>query len=62
MILIFLLYSNIVPTGGVSHEQRNLDTAATEFQRRFHISVDAPESRQRTSGTSQVSQLIEVFH
>ena len=25
---------------GVTQEQRNLDTAATEFQRRYHISVD----------------------
>lgn len=45
--------TNVAPSGGVSHEQRNLDTAATEFQRRFHISVDDTESRQRTSVISQ---------
>ncbi|XP_031781908.1 neural precursor cell expressed, developmentally down-regulated 4 isoform X2 [Nasonia vitripennis] len=44
--------ANVMPTGGVTQEQRNLDTAATEFQRRFHISVDDAESRQRTSGIS----------
>lgn len=43
---------NSAPTGGVTQEQRNLDTAATEFQRRFHISADDAESRQRTSGIS----------
>ncbi|XP_043278911.1 E3 ubiquitin-protein ligase Nedd-4 isoform X3 [Venturia canescens] len=36
---------NSAPTGGVTNEQRSLDTAATEFQRRFHISVDDAESR-----------------
>jgi hypothetical protein len=41
-----------MPTGGMTQEQRNLDTAATEFQRRFHISVDDAEGRQRTSGIS----------
>ncbi|XP_011494375.1 PREDICTED: E3 ubiquitin-protein ligase Nedd-4 [Ceratosolen solmsi marchali] len=44
--------ANIMPSGGVTQEQRNLDTATTEFQRRFHISVDDAESRQRTSGIS----------
>ncbi|KAK0173465.1 hypothetical protein PV328_006655 [Microctonus aethiopoides] len=45
---------NAVPAGGVTNEQRSLDTAATEFQRRFHISVDDAESRQhRSSAISQ---------
>ncbi|KAJ8678728.1 hypothetical protein QAD02_014515 [Eretmocerus hayati] len=44
--------ANVAPVGGVTQEQRNLDTAATEFQRRFHISADDAESRQRTSGIS----------
>jgi len=35
-------------------EQRNLDTAATEFQRRFHISAD-DEGRHRNSVVNQVS-------
>lgn len=35
-------------------EQRNLDTAATEFQRRFHISAD-DENRHRNSVVNQVS-------
>lgn len=47
--------TNAAPTGGVTQEQRNLDTAATEFQRRFHISVDDNESRQRSSVISQIS-------
>lgn len=41
-----------VPGGNV--EQRNLDTAATEFQRRFHISAD-DEGRHRSSVINQVS-------
>lgn len=50
---------NAVPAGGVTNEQRSLDTAATEFQRRFHISVDDAESRQhRSSAISQVSIII----
>ncbi|KMQ89203.1 e3 ubiquitin-protein ligase nedd-4 [Lasius niger] len=39
-------------TSGVS-EQRNLDTAATEFQRRFHISAD-DEGRHRNSVVNQI--------
>ncbi|CAD6201383.1 GSCOCG00000186001-RA-CDS [Cotesia congregata] len=47
---------NSAPVGGVTNEQRSLDTAATEFQRRFHISVDDAESRQHRSSTiSQVN-------
>jgi len=37
-------------------EQRNLDTAATEFQRRFHISAD-DEGRHRNSVVNQVSYI-----
>ncbi|KAK0089475.1 hypothetical protein PV325_007225 [Microctonus aethiopoides] len=49
---------NAVPAGGVTNEQRSLDTAATEFQRRFHISVDDAESRQhRSSAISQEREL-----
>ncbi|XP_012260923.2 E3 ubiquitin-protein ligase Nedd-4 isoform X1 [Athalia rosae] len=45
---------NQAPTGGVTQEQRNLDTATTEFQRRFHISVDDAENRHnRSSGLNQ---------
>ncbi|XP_034942339.1 E3 ubiquitin-protein ligase NEDD4 isoform X2 [Chelonus insularis] len=50
---------NTAPTCGISNEQRSLDTAATEFQRRFHISVDDTESRQhRNSAISQDRELI----
>ncbi|XP_011311029.1 E3 ubiquitin-protein ligase Nedd-4 isoform X2 [Fopius arisanus] len=50
--------TNAAPVGGVTVEQRNLDTAATEFQRRFHISVDDAESRShRTSAISQDREL-----
>jgi len=38
-------------------EQRNLDTAATEFQRRFHISAD-DEGRHRNSVVNQVSSTV----
>lgn len=41
-------------------EQRNLDTAATEFQRRFHISAD-DEGRHRNSVVNQVSLNDESF-
>ncbi|XP_057323767.1 E3 ubiquitin-protein ligase Nedd-4 isoform X4 [Microplitis mediator] len=48
---------NSAPVGGVTNEQRSLDTAATEFQRRFHISVDDAESRQhRNSAISQPAE------
>ncbi|XP_044007109.1 E3 ubiquitin-protein ligase NEDD4 isoform X2 [Aphidius gifuensis] len=52
---------NGAPTGGVTQEQRILDTATTEFQRRFHISVDDNESRNshRTSAISQDRELNE---
>ncbi|XP_015603684.1 E3 ubiquitin-protein ligase Nedd-4 isoform X2 [Cephus cinctus] len=50
--------TNVARVDGVTHEQRNLDTAATEFQRRFHISVDDAESRH--SRTSAISQDGEV--
>lgn len=62
LLIVLFFIRNIAPTGGVTHEQRNLDTAATEFQRRFHISVDDTESRQRTSVISQVSKLIQVYY
>lgn len=58
MLLIIHLACRLngAPTGGVTQEQRILDTATTEFQRRFHISVDDNESRNshRTSAISQV--------
>lgn len=53
---------NAAPTGGVTQEQRNLDTAATEFQRRFHISVDDNESRQRSSVISQISNVSYLLY
>ncbi|XP_058804141.1 E3 ubiquitin-protein ligase NEDD4 isoform X2 [Phymastichus coffea] len=40
-----------IPTGGVSHEQRNMNEFTNEFQRRFHISAD-DENRQRNSTIS----------
>ncbi|XP_014212954.1 E3 ubiquitin-protein ligase Nedd-4 [Copidosoma floridanum] len=43
--------SNNTPSGE-TQEQRNLNTATTEFQRRFHISADDSESQQRSSGIS----------
>ncbi|XP_015176025.1 PREDICTED: E3 ubiquitin-protein ligase Nedd-4 isoform X5 [Polistes dominula] len=43
--------TNISSTGNTT-EQRNLDTAATEFQRRFHISAD-DENRHRNSVINQ---------
>lgn len=36
---------------------QNLESAATEFQRRFHISADDNEPSRRTSVTSNVSQV-----
>lgn len=53
-------FRNTVNVGGITTEQRNLDTAATEFQRRFHISADDAENRQRSSVISQVSS--DKFH
>ncbi|XP_012260925.2 E3 ubiquitin-protein ligase NEDD4 isoform X3 [Athalia rosae] len=51
---------NQAPTGGVTQEQRNLDTATTEFQRRFHISVDDAENRHnRSSGLNQSEDNID---
>ncbi|XP_024887781.1 E3 ubiquitin-protein ligase NEDD4 isoform X4 [Temnothorax curvispinosus] len=44
------------PSGIV--EQRNLDTAATEFQRRFHISAD-DEGRHRNSVVNQTDDNID---
>ncbi|CAL1688504.1 unnamed protein product [Lasius platythorax] len=44
-------------TSGVS-EQRNLDTAATEFQRRFHISAD-DEGRHRNSVVNQTDDNVD---
>ncbi|XP_077275897.1 E3 ubiquitin-protein ligase Nedd4 isoform X5 [Temnothorax americanus] len=44
------------PSGIV--EQRNLDTAATEFQRRFHISADE-EGRHRNSVVNQTDDNID---
>ncbi|XP_020291402.1 E3 ubiquitin-protein ligase Nedd-4 isoform X2 [Pseudomyrmex gracilis] len=43
-------------TSGVG-EQRNLDTAATEFQRRFHISAD-DENRHRNSVVNQDGEVL----
>lgn len=45
---------------GESVEQRNLDTAVTEFQRRFHISAD-DEGRHRSSVITQVNLTILFF-
>ncbi|KAG8268712.1 E3 ubiquitin-protein ligase nedd4 [Homalodisca vitripennis] len=39
-----------------SVNNQNLESAATEFQRRFHISADDNESNRRASVTSNVSQ------
>lgn len=36
---------------------QNLETAVTEFQRRFHISADDVEASRRTSVISQVCYL-----
>lgn len=33
---------------------QNMESAATEFQRRFHISADDGEANRRSSVTSQV--------
>ncbi|XP_012277393.1 E3 ubiquitin-protein ligase Nedd-4 isoform X2 [Orussus abietinus] len=52
--------TNQVPTGGITTEQRNLDTAATEFQRRFHISVDDAESRPRSSVINQDGEVARM--
>lgn len=57
---IYLFFRNTAPTGGVTNDQRNLDTATTEFHRRFHISVDDAESRHRNSVVNQVISLF--FH
>lgn len=38
---------------------QNLETAVTEFQRRFHISADDVEASRRTSVTSQASDAID---
>ncbi|XP_036139492.1 E3 ubiquitin-protein ligase NEDD4 isoform X4 [Monomorium pharaonis] len=46
-----------IATSGVV-EQRNLDTAATEFQRRFHISAD-DEGRHRNSVVNQTDDNID---
>ncbi|XP_046662602.1 E3 ubiquitin-protein ligase Nedd-4 isoform X2 [Homalodisca vitripennis] len=43
-----------------SVNNQNLESAATEFQRRFHISADDNESNRRASVTSNVSQASEV--
>ncbi|XP_036139488.1 E3 ubiquitin-protein ligase Nedd-4 isoform X1 [Monomorium pharaonis] len=45
-----------IATSGVV-EQRNLDTAATEFQRRFHISAD-DEGRHRNSVVNQDGEVL----
>lgn len=45
---------------GENVEQRNLDTAVTEFQRRFHISAD-DEGRHRSSVITQVSVIVLFF-
>ncbi|KAG7201865.1 hypothetical protein KM043_004582 [Ampulex compressa] len=50
--------TNTTSTGGVSNEQRNLDTAATEFQRRFHISADE-EGRHRSSVINQTDDNVD---
>ncbi|XP_075216382.1 E3 ubiquitin-protein ligase Nedd4 isoform X2 [Lycorma delicatula] len=39
---------------------QNLETAVTEFQRRFHISSDEVEANRRTSVASNLSQVNEV--
>ncbi|XP_066594780.1 E3 ubiquitin-protein ligase Nedd-4 [Prorops nasuta] len=47
---------NTASTGGISNEQRNLDTAATEFQRRFHID---DESSHRSSVSNQDDEVLQ---
>lgn len=50
-----IINRDTIETTGIV-EQRNLDTAATEFQRRFHISAD-DEGRHRNSVVNQVSNI-----
>ncbi|XP_065333980.1 E3 ubiquitin-protein ligase NEDD4 isoform X5 [Cloeon dipterum] len=44
---------NTIQTNAAQHE-RNMESAATEFQRRFHISVDDLESNRSSGSLSQV--------
>jgi hypothetical protein len=60
--MVYLKYVFFYSNGGTYNDQvreRSLESAVTEFQRRFHISVDDIEANRRESN-STIHQVREV--